>query len=83
MRYETELRECYEKLIKTDRELSLIESAIKQLPERYQKFIQLIIIEEETWETTAKILFVTTSALAKWKKKSIELIEKYCASIKI
>ena len=83
MRYETELRECYDKLIKTDKELSVIESAIKQLPERYQKFIQLIVIEEETWETTAKILFVTTGALAKWKKKSIALIEKYCAFIDI
>lgn len=80
-RYEAKLRECCEKLIQIDKELLVIEATIRQLPEHYQRFIQLIVIEEETWQATAEILSVSTSGLSKWKKNSIKLIEKYCTSI--
>jgi len=81
--YETEFRECFDKLIQIDKELLVIEAAIKQLPEHYQQLIQLIVIEGETWETAEQTLSIARSTISNWRKNAITLIEKYCASFDI
>lgn len=80
-RYESELRECFEKLITTDKELLLIEAAIKQLPEHYQRLIHLLVVDEISWDEAAITLSIARSTVSKWRKNAISLIEKYCASI--
>lgn len=79
--YEKELRECFENLITTDKELLLIEAAIKQLPDHYQKLINLLVIDEVSWDEAAMTLSIARSTITKWRRNAIALIEKYCASI--
>lgn len=81
-RYETELRKCFEKLITTDKELILIEAAIKQLPEHYQRLIHLLVIEEASWDEIETTLSIARSTITKWRKNAIGLIEKYCTTVK-
>lgn len=46
--YEDELRDCFDRFMKADKELAMYDAAIEQLPAHYRQFIQLHLIEEQT-----------------------------------
>lgn len=75
--YEKELRDCFEKLMSIEREIILIEAAIKLLPTHLQQFIKYYIDENLTWYEIEELMHVSHAGVGRWKKQVSEKIDKY------
>lgn len=76
-RYENELRDCFEKFIVVDREITLIEAAIKLLPTHLQQFIKYYIDENLTWYEIEELMHISHAGVGRWKKQASNMIDKY------
>ena len=54
--------------MKADKELAMYDAAIEQLPAHYQQFIQLHLIEEQTWDYIKWKMSISSACMTKYRK---------------
>lgn len=76
-RYEKELKDCFERFIVVDKELTAIGASIKLLPEYLQQFINYYIVDGLTWSEIEDAMSVSHSGLGQWRKRANKLLNEY------
>ena len=56
------------RFMKADKELAMYDAAIEQLPAHYQQFIQLHLIEEQTWDYIKWKMSISSACMTKYRK---------------
>jgi len=68
-KYETELRDCFDRFMKVDKELAMYDAALEQLPHHLLEFAQIYLIEEQTWDYIQLKLSISHTCISKYRKK--------------
>ena len=68
-KYESELRDCFDRFMKVDKELAIYNAALEQLPAHLLEFAHLYLIEEQTWDYIQFKLSISHTCISKYRKK--------------
>lgn len=81
-KYEEEVKQCAERFMVVDKELTIIEAGIKLLPEQHQRFVKYYLEDGLTWFEIEDLLSISHSTIRNWRKKIAEKLEIYIELMK-
>ncbi len=75
-RHQKELDVCMNEYHSLDMRISLIESAVASLPERYASLIDGLYFKHLTWDAVEGELHISRHTISQWRKIALNLLER-------